>query len=39
MVLAFFFVEDKTNDDLAKEDEEFRKYLVEHGKGMTLVHF
>lgn len=31
MALAFFFVEDKTNDDLAKEDEEFRRYLVANG--------
>ncbi len=31
MLLAYFFVVDKTNDDLAKEDEDFRQYLVANG--------
>jgi hypothetical protein len=31
MLLAYFFVVDKTNEDLAKEDEAFRQYLVANG--------
>lgn len=31
ILLAYFFVTDKTNEDLAKEDEEFRRYLVANG--------
>lgn len=31
ILTAFFFIEDKTADDLAKEDEAWRQYLVDQG--------
>jgi len=31
IILAFCFVEDKTHESLAKEDEDWRAYLVAHG--------
>ncbi|WVW80317.1 hypothetical protein I302_102296 [Kwoniella bestiolae CBS 10118] len=37
VLLAFFFVEDKGKDKLEKEDEMWRQYLVENGKGDLIM--
>ncbi|WVQ86047.1 hypothetical protein IAT38_008215 [Cryptococcus sp. DSM 104549] len=37
VLLAYFFVEDKGKDRLEKEDEEWRRYLVEHGYGDLVM--
>ncbi|OCF45243.1 hypothetical protein I317_00765 [Kwoniella heveanensis CBS 569] len=37
VALAYFFVEDKGKDMLEKEDEAWRQYLVEHGKGDVVM--
>ena len=31
IIIAFFFVVDKTEEDLAEEDEKWRQYLVDQG--------
>ncbi|WWC68471.1 uncharacterized protein I206_102399 [Kwoniella pini CBS 10737] len=37
VLLAYFFVEDKGKDKLEKEDELWRQYLVENGKGNLIM--
>ncbi|WWC60478.1 uncharacterized protein I303_103051 [Kwoniella dejecticola CBS 10117] len=37
VLLAYFFVEDKGKDRLEKEDELWRQYLVDHGKGDVVM--
>ncbi|OCF56584.1 hypothetical protein L486_05435 [Kwoniella mangroviensis CBS 10435] len=37
VLLAYFFVEDKGKDRLEKEDELWRQYLVDHGKGDLIM--
>ncbi|KAK8865745.1 hypothetical protein IAR55_000892 [Kwoniella newhampshirensis] len=37
VALSYFFVEDKGMDRLEKEDEMWRQYLVEHGKGDVIM--
>jgi hypothetical protein len=37
VLITFFFVEDKGQDRLEKEDEAWRQYLVEHGYGDLVM--
>jgi len=37
VLITFFFVEDKGQDRLEKEDEAWRQYLVEQGYGELVM--